>query len=166
MYTVDTHPEALRSVLGGAPIWFWFSPINTVSWAASGQRRACHLAHMTGCPPGSSPEPHQPPLPPTPPQKKPVAFVLLNPKGFKNLPSRLKKWVPKNQLDKGCSPGPEPACGAQWAIPGHHVSPRLRYAAMFARDRWHPGQEMASVQGGRSRPCGVTWQFSSKSILH
>lgn len=98
-----------------APIWFWFSPINTASLAVSGQRHACHLAHMTGCPPGSGAEPHQPPLPPphthTPARKTPVAFVLLKPKGFENLPLRLKKWVPKNQLDKGCSPGPSQHVG-------------------------------------------------------
>lgn len=103
----------------------------------------------------------QPPLlhvPPSP-RKEPVAFILLKPKGFENVPLRLKKWVPKDQLDRDCSPGPEPACGAQRAIPGYHVSLRLRYATAFAHDHWHPGQGQASVQRGGSRPCSVTWQF-------
>lgn len=32
------------------------------------------------------------------------------------------------------------------------MSPRDSDAQLFTSDRWHPGQEMVSVQGGRSDP--------------
>lgn len=76
---------------------------------------------------GSGAEPHNrhPHASPAP-RKKTVAFVLLKPKGFENVLLRLKKWVPEDQLDRGWSPGLEPAWGTQQAILGHLVSLRLR----------------------------------------
>lgn len=99
------------------------------------------------------------PARPPSPRKEPVASILLKPKGFENVPLSLKKWVLKDQLDRGCGPGPEPAGGAQRVIPGRHISLRLRCTAAFAHGRWRPGQGQASVQGGGSRPCSVTGQF-------